>query len=98
MLEKLLRIVVTRGTISSAELSRRLGVSPALAENMLHELTGRGYLKVVAGRCSVSCDRCLMYAMCQGDQRPRIWVLSRKGEQWLSSVDMRRGSALSGFR
>ncbi|MCK5359662.1 MAG: hypothetical protein KAJ95_03500 [Gammaproteobacteria bacterium] len=84
MLEILLRIVASKGTECSAELARRLGVSHALMENMLDELTRQGYLKAVVGECSVPCERCPMHAACLFDRQARIWALSRKGVRLLA--------------
>ena len=84
VLEILLRIVASKGTECSAELARRLGVSHALTENMLDELTRQGYLKAVVGECSIPCERCPMHAACLFDRQARIWALSRKGERLLA--------------
>lgn len=84
VLEILLRIVASKGTESSAELARRLGVSHTLMENMLDELTRQGYLKAVVGECSVPCERCPMHAACLFGRQARIWALSGKGERLLS--------------
>jgi len=84
VLEILLRIVASKGTECSSELARRLGVSHALTEDMLDELTRQGYLKAVVGECSVPCERCPMHAACLFDRQSRIWALSRKGERLLA--------------
>jgi len=83
MLKTLLRIVASEGTECSSELARRLGISRALTENMLDELTRQGYLKAVVGECSVPCDRCPRHTACLFGRQARIWALSRKGEKLL---------------
>lgn len=84
MLETLLRIVATKGTADCSELARMLGVSSALTENMLDELTRQGYLKAVVGECSVPCERCPLRTACLFRRQPRIWSLTRKGERLLA--------------
>ena len=84
MLETLLRIVASKGTECSVELARRLGVSHALTENMLDELTRQGYLKAVVGECSIPCERCPLHTACLFGRQARIWALSRKGERLLA--------------
>jgi DNA-binding transcriptional MocR family regulator len=82
--EILLRIVESKGIECSSELARRLGVSHALMENMLDELTRQGYLKAVVGGCSVPCERCPTHTACLFRGQARIWALSPKGERLLA--------------
>jgi len=84
VLETILRIVASKGTECSSELARRLGVSHALTEDMLDELTQQGYLKAVVVECSVACERCPMHAACRFSRQARIWALSPKGERLLA--------------
>ena len=84
MLETLLRIVASKGTECSTELARKLGVSHALTENMLDELTRQGYLKAIVGEYSALCKHCPMHAVCRFGRQARIWALSDKGERLLA--------------
>jgi len=90
VLERLLRIVASKGTTCSIGLARRLGVSHALVENMLDELTRQGYLEAIVGECASPCGHCPMPAACLFDRHARIWVISKKGERLLAS----RGTAV----
>ena len=84
MLETLLRIVASKGTECSAELARRLGVSHALMENMLEELTRQGYLRAVVEGCSTPCERCPLHTACRFQRQARIWTLTPRGESLLA--------------
>jgi DNA-binding IclR family transcriptional regulator len=84
MLEILLRIVASKGTVHSVELARRLGVSGALMENMLLELSRQGYLKAVVDGCSVPCERCPLRTACRFQRQARIWALTPRGESLLA--------------
>jgi hypothetical protein len=90
MLERLLCIVASQETACSAGLARRLGVSHALVENMLDELTRQGYLKVIVGECASPCGYCPMPAACLFDRQARIWAISQKGARLLAG----RGAAV----
>jgi predicted ArsR family transcriptional regulator len=79
----ILRIIASKGTACSAELARKLGVSPTLTENMLEDLTRLGYLDAVVDNYSTPCDRCPLHTACLFNRRGRIWSLSQKGEQLL---------------
>jgi DNA-binding IclR family transcriptional regulator len=84
VLDTLLCIVASRGTESSTELARRLGVSHVLLENMLEELTREGYLKAVVGEGSLPCEYCPLHRACLFEQQARIWALSERGENLLA--------------
>jgi hypothetical protein len=87
MLERLLREVATRGTVSSASLARSLGISEALAESMVEALRRMGYLRAAVGECAASCDRCPVRGACLFGRQARIWMLGRKGERLLARRD-----------
>jgi DNA-binding IscR family transcriptional regulator len=84
VLEILLRLVASKGTECSAELARRLGVSPALMENMLEELTRQGYLEIVVEGCSAPCEHCPLRAACRFQRQARIWALTPRGKSLLA--------------
>jgi DeoR/GlpR family transcriptional regulator of sugar metabolism len=85
MLKMLMRIVASKGSESSAVLSRRLGVSHALVKNMLEELARQGYLKAVVDGCSAPCERCTLHTTCRFQRQTRIWTLTPKGESLVSN-------------
>ncbi len=84
MLRKLLRLATSMGTARTSEIAHSLGVSPALAEQLLEDLTRKGYLESVVEGCSVPCERCPLQAACLFRNQARLWVLTRKGEQLLA--------------
>jgi predicted ArsR family transcriptional regulator len=84
VLEKVLRMISAEGTASTDTLAGRLGVSHALMQNMLEDLTRQGYLKTVADECPISCDACRLHTACLFPGRARIWILSSKGERLLA--------------
>lgn len=86
MLERLLREVVARGTVSSASLARSLGISKALVESMVEALRRMGYLQAV-GQCAAPCDRCPVHGACLFNRETRIWMLGRKGVRLLARCD-----------
>ena len=84
MLRKLLRLAASMGTARTSEIADSLGVSPALAEQLLEELTRKGYLEPVVEGCSVPCERCPLSVACLFRNQAHIWVLTKKGEQLLA--------------
>jgi Mn-dependent DtxR family transcriptional regulator len=84
MFETLLSLIGAQGTISSADLARSLDVTDALLDDILEDLTRKGYLKVVVQGRTVACDRCPMHKACLYRRQVRIWMLSPKGGRLLS--------------
>ena len=79
MLEDLLRRVAEKGTASSAELARELGVSPALMQGLLESLDRQGYAQVMMAGCGRPCAACPLHAACLYRHAPRVWSLTAKG-------------------
>ncbi|MGE5218170.1 MAG: helix-turn-helix domain-containing protein [Chloroflexota bacterium] len=86
MIEKLLRLAAARGTARSSDLAQALGVSPALAQQMLEMLVREGYLNSVVQGCAIPCELCPLHPACLLTNRPRIWVLTEKGERFLKKT------------
>lgn len=86
MLRKLLRLAVGMGTARSSELAQALGVSPALAQQMLMVLERQGYLNSVVQDCSIPCEGCPLEAQCLFGNQHRIWMLTKKGEKLLAKM------------
>jgi hypothetical protein len=84
MFETLLSVIAAKGTTTSADLARGLGVHHGLLDAMLEDLTRKGYLSAVTEGCSVACDRCPMHKACLYRRQARIWMLSPKGESLLA--------------
>ena len=87
MIRKLLRLAAGLGTARSSELAQTLGVSLALAQQMLETLERDGYLNSVVQGCSIPCKRCPLHAACLFRNEPRIWVLAEKGEKLLAKTE-----------
>jgi predicted ArsR family transcriptional regulator len=87
VLKKLLRRVAGQGTESSATLARELGIRPEIVRPMLDELTRLGYIHAVVPGCSKPCEGCPFHSMCLYHRQPRIWLLTEKGEAYLSKQD-----------
>ena len=83
MIKKLLRLAAAMGTARGAELAQLLDVTPAIVQQMLETLEQEGYLNSVVQGCSVPCERCPLHPACRFTNRPRIWVLTKKGERLL---------------
>ena len=87
MLRKLLCLAAGMGTARSSELAQALGVSPALAQQMLEVLERQGYLNSVVQGCAIPCEGCPVEAECLFCNQPRIWILTEKGEKCLAKMN-----------
>lgn len=79
MLEDLLELLSKDGLLSTAQIARRLDVSPLLVEPMLADLVRAGYLQEAgrnsqAGACT-ACSGCGPHATCA---TPRQWMRTTK--------------------
>jgi DNA-binding transcriptional MocR family regulator len=86
MLRKLLRLAAGMGTARRSELAQALGVSLALAEQMLETLERQGYFKSVVQGCAIPCEGCPLQAECLFYNQPRIWILTDKSEKLLAKT------------
>ena len=78
MLEALLKLVAEGGARSIQDLAGRLGVSPAMVEAMLDDLTRLGYLRALGGDCGGQCATCPVGG-CAVAGANRLWSLTEKG-------------------
>lgn len=81
MLDDLLRLAASKGTLVTAEVARDLTISPALAEQLFGELTRLGYLKFIDPGCGFICGHCAAKEACQSMRGPRFWTLTAKGDK-----------------
>jgi hypothetical protein len=78
MLERLLRLVAGGGVYSYEDLMVQLGVSQALLELMLEDLSRFGYLRAVENGFGGHCSGCSVGG-CSVVVPGRLWTLTEKG-------------------
>ncbi len=91
MLERLLDLLATGGVHTPGELAARLGVSNDLLDQMLTDLSRRGYLRLVGDlacapasstssvAASSRCGGCSLVGTCAaGKSGGRVWALTDK--------------------
>ena len=82
MLMRLLSLVAEGGVHSYATLTRQLGVSRGLMEQMLQDLARMGYVAPVGSACDTSqCHHCPLGGSWATDTQGNVWVLTAKGSQ-----------------
>lgn len=80
MLLKLLVEIDNHPFASMEQLGQMLRVPVELIQNMVADLTKRGYLNSYEN-CVSACDHCTLSNACEGKQHPRIWTISEKGRE-----------------
>jgi len=85
-LEALLTILATEQAITLQGVGQRLGVAPALIEQMLETLCTAGYLRALDAACDGHCARCAQggagaAAPCGLYSGSRIWTVTPRGLQ-----------------
>ncbi len=78
MLEKLLGLIQNNGTLSPAEIARRMNIQPTLVAVMLEDLQRRGLLRkmeVESSCTSEACGGCSLSSSCKSD-KPRVWEIN----------------------
>lgn len=63
-------------------------MSPELVRLVLEELVRRDYLRALAPGCSGGCGCCPLRAACLYRGRPRVWMLTGKGDSLLAKSDV----------
>ncbi len=86
MLSEMLRLLNDGGIHTTAEMAHRIGISEALAQLMMEDLTRRGYLTALETACADRCRDCALFHAFQavdGTQasRPLLLMLTAKGRQ-----------------
>jgi hypothetical protein len=87
-LEALLTILASERAITLQGLAERLGVAPALIEQMLETLCAAGYLRTLDAACDGHCARCAQGGARAVEDAPcglysgsRIWSVTPRGRQ-----------------
>ena len=80
MLLKLLGEIDRHPFASVELLANFLDVPVELIQNMVADLTKRGYLNSYEN-CVSACDHCTLSTGCEGKQHPKIWTISEKGRE-----------------
>jgi hypothetical protein len=83
MMRRLLAAAAEGGIGNLHDLALRLGISPALVQLMLGELSRRGYVRP-AGECAPACGGCSLRSACHAGPQRRtagLWVLTEAGRR-----------------
>ena len=78
MLEQLLNLIRSSGTVSPAELGRRMNIDPRMVAVLMEDLQRRGLIHdyEMPSSCTTDgCDGCYLSSGCQ-NAKPRIWEIS----------------------
>jgi hypothetical protein len=78
MLIKLLRAIKSHPLANIEELARELDTRSNMIEDMVADLSKKGYLKSFAD-CDSTCDHCPVGSACAGNIRLNVWMLTEKG-------------------
>jgi DNA-binding Lrp family transcriptional regulator len=81
MLDQLLRNLAQGGAHSYADLTRALGVSEELLQQMIEDLVRMGYLRPVGADCQAKCEDCPVAGVCAIGGRGHVWGLTEKGSR-----------------
>ncbi|OGO09155.1 MAG: hypothetical protein A3K46_07895 [Chloroflexi bacterium RBG_13_60_9] len=85
MLSELLRVIDQSGTMSIADLARRVGIGEPLVRQALRDLERRGYLETGLPAssqegCAPACGDCPVTLMCFS----AVWRLTEKSRKYLA--------------
>jgi len=80
MLNRVLHTLSYGGTYRLQDLEKELGIGSALLEAMMDELVQLGYLQMVEGACTTSCEACCHHASCLAGSHGRMWALTQRGQ------------------
>ncbi len=78
MLIALIKLIHTQPFASFEQLGEKLKVSSDMVEDMVADLSKRGYLKSYA-ECASACQNCSLSSACDPRAHPKIWSLTEKG-------------------
>ncbi|HEX7555977.1 MAG TPA: FeoC-like transcriptional regulator [Leptolinea sp.] len=80
MLLELLRAINAHPFASFEQLSQAMNIPESIVQNMVADLSKRGYLKSIEN-CGSGCDNCSESTSCQGLIHARLWMLTEKGRE-----------------
>ena len=80
MLIELLLVIYSHPLANIEQLGLDLNVPTGMIEDMVAELTKKGYLKSFSD-CDSACDHCPVGTTCGGNIRPKVWMLTEKGQK-----------------
>jgi hypothetical protein len=83
MLRRLLQLAAGMDTTDTVALARALDMTPERLRQMLEALQKLGFVEEIVPGCDVPCERCPLRAACLFRLRPRVWILTRRGERAL---------------
>jgi len=78
MLIELLHAIKSHPLANIEELGKELKVSSGMIDDMVADLTKKGYLQSFSD-CDSTCDHCPVGSACGGNIRPKVWMLTEKG-------------------
>jgi len=86
MLRRALALIAgCQGVCSYDDLARELGVSQALAEQLVADLLRSGCLRMATDECAVEgCTSCPLHTSCGLPGGVRLLQLTDKGRRWLA--------------
>jgi predicted ArsR family transcriptional regulator len=82
VLRDTLRLVASGEVASNGDLAKRLGITPALAEQILEELVKGDYLRSARSGCNRGCEGCPAARDCAG--LPEVLTLTDRGRAALA--------------
>jgi predicted transcriptional regulator len=90
VLREILKIMSEEGSITTNDISQRLGVSRGLVELAIHELSRRGLVKEIKNREMCPCSSCILKDVCNW-KRARystinVYFLTEKGWKMLKNL------------
>ncbi len=87
MLKEILNIIAQTNLYSDAFISKKMNISPAMANHMLEELIRMGYLIEDLGSptCETSCGSCA-YARSCNTTPVKTFTISSKGKKLLEDM------------
>jgi predicted ArsR family transcriptional regulator len=89
VLREILKIMSEEGSITTNDISQRLGVSKGLVELAIHELSRRGLVKEIKNGEVCPCSSCILKDICNW-KSPRystinVYFLTEKGRKTLKN-------------
>jgi hypothetical protein len=86
MLKRLLALIAASDGVTSVDgLARTMGVSRALVEQLIADLTRSGHLRLARDDCAkAACSQCPVRSDCEPATSTGLWELTKKGRRSLA--------------